>query len=974
MLAMLLLGSAAAARAIDPQATAPDIVAQTWTKRDGLPTNSLKALEASPDGYIWIGSEKGVTRFDGVRFTPLDPRRFPALENAVVSDISATAADRLYISTFSGVLLYDGQRVTPLTVRDHPQLPVLRVRRGSNMEMWGVFEGGFGMIEGHELVPFVSPALDGLGGGLDLIGIDDDGRLLIDTPKGLSIVDQDKATAVKWEDGRPVMTPLFVYAPGGGLWIGEDGHELGVWDGKVLRRDPQVSSITGRKFVFAYRQRDRQATWLGVVPRGLFRARLAENGKFVLDDVSNLAPALQTELEEVIEDSSGQLWFATSGQGLVRVADASVSMYSPANGLPSKAYTGLGFDRNGKPWLLHAEGICDASTTPARCYGSESGLPPTTIISGFCPESDGSLLLGTIGQGVVRFSNERASKTPPEWSALNKLVLDIHREVDGTLVITGFSGLTLVAPDGSVTHVPFSPAAGAATQARRDASGRYWVGTFQDGLYLLDDGAPRPVSPTRETRTLVNQLLLHGDYMYVGTMAGIQIWQGEKMLRLLDEAHGLGQNNVMSFVDAGDTLWVGHNDGVSPIAFRQLEQFARGELEAVDKQVLSVEEGLLDGEVHGGSAISAALAPDGRVWFSSGDGFAVVNTTRLSKSIATATPRFEEMLCDGVPYPTTEPSTLPAGTRQCSFRFTALDHPQPRRLIFQYQLDQQPVTEIGSQREVVLAGLRPGARRLAVTAALPGGQWSRPAIIDFRVRPYFWQAWWFYLGLVLLTVAAMYGLHRLRIRRVVELERIRTRIASDLHDDLGSSLSRISILSEVAKRGSGETAGHALDTIGNTARELIDQTSDIVWSIDPRRDDLQSVITRVQSFAADVLGSRGVTMTFEVPEHAESVRLLPDRRRALYLLAKEALHNIAKHANAHAVRVSLAIDARSARLAIHDDGVGFDQAAPAPAGASMNRGGHGIESMKTRAQALGGRCEISSQRGAGTTVRVDLPI
>ncbi len=971
-LALLTLASASSSLAIDPFATPRDIVVQSWTKRDGLPSNAVQCLEASPDGYIWIGTEKGLTRFDGVRFVTLDPQRFPLLENAAISGLAATKSGLLYIETFSGSLLYDGVQVVTVTVRGRPGVPVRRVKRGSNKEMWGVFDGGIGKIEAHELVPLEWTSLKGLGSDLELIGSGDDNRLLVVNANGLFLVDEKSATAVTWEDGKQVVEPVFIYAPGGGIWIGTDGEGLGTWDGRVVRHDPKLSSITGRKFVFGYRQRDEQVTWLGVHPRQLYRARLAPGGNFVLDDFTAATPALDANLSELAEDYAGQLWISSDGQGLFRVSDASVSMYGPGLGLPAHTYTGVKFDRSGKRWLLHDEGLCDATTMPARCFGVDEGLPPETTITDLVSEPDGSFLLGTVGRGVYRFAAGRFSPAPPEWSVLNAVVLDLHRESDDTLVVAGFGGVTFVHPDASVTHVPLPPAAGAAIYVVQDPAGRYLIGTQQAGLYLWDGGQPRSLGSSPETRALVTALMFRGEYLLVGTMAGLQIWQGETPLRVLDEAHGLGDNGVMNLIAAGDTLWVGHNDGVSPLRIADIERFARGEIESVERRVLSVEEGLVDGEVRGGQEFTAARDPDGRLWFTTPSGFAVVNTAKLPKAVASPSPQFEEMICDGVAYNTKEFSELPAGTRQCSFRFTALKHPQPRRLVFRYQLDAQPITDVGSQREIVVASLRPGLRRLAVSASLPGGEWSAPATIDFRVRPLFWQAWWFYAGLVLLSGAAIYGLHRLRVKRAIELERIRMRIASDLHDDLGSSLSRISILSEVAKRGSGPSASGALETIGDTARELIDQTSDIVWSIDPRRDDLQSVVSRVQSFAADVLGSRGVALSFDVPPQTESIRLSPDRRRALYLLAKEALHNSAKHAQAHSVRVSLALQARSVRLEVRDDGVGFDSSQPAPAPAS--RGGHGLASMQARAQALGGRCEVVSQAGGGTTVRIDLPL
>jgi len=209
--------------------------------------------------------------------------------------------------------------------------------------------------------------------------------------------------------------------------------------------------------------------------------------------------------------------------------------------------------------------------------------------------------------------------------------------------------------------------------------------------------------------------------------------------------------------------------------------------------------------------------------------------------------------------------------------------------------------------------------------------------------------------------------HRYRVAHVLALERLRRRVATDLHDDLGSSLSRISILSEVAKESADQKL---LAEIGDTARDLVDALGDSIWSVDPHRDDLQSLLSRVRHFAADLLEAKSIALDFRVVPDLASVPLDPERRRELYLILKEALNNIAKHSEARRVIVAVALERGQLEVVVEDDGQGF---AALPAERSEN-GGRGVSNMKERARRVGGTVSVMSAPGAGTRVSIAVPV
>jgi signal transduction histidine kinase len=214
--------------------------------------------------------------------------------------------------------------------------------------------------------------------------------------------------------------------------------------------------------------------------------------------------------------------------------------------------------------------------------------------------------------------------------------------------------------------------------------------------------------------------------------------------------------------------------------------------------------------------------------------------------------------------------------------------------------------------------------------------------------------------------------------RLIEMERVRTRIATDLHDDIGSSLSRMAILSEVVKRQVGGAAQEAvpmLTEMAESSRGLLDSMSDIVWSIDPRRDDLSDLALRIRQFASDVFEARQIAWDLHIPQEFDRVRLNAAQRRQVFLIFKEAVNNIARHAGCSTARLNVHIAHHRLSAEIHDNGCGFDLSGirQLPAIANGN-GGHGLESMQRRAAQIGGHLEIHSAPGKGTVLKLTIPL
>jgi signal transduction histidine kinase len=273
-----------------------------------------------------------------------------------------------------------------------------------------------------------------------------------------------------------------------------------------------------------------------------------------------------------------------------------------------------------------------------------------------------------------------------------------------------------------------------------------------------------------------------------------------------------------------------------------------------------------------------------------------------------------------------------------------------------------------------------------VTACNSDGVWNPTgASLAFTVQPYFWQTWWFYLvagvSAAALLAGGVFWIARRRMRRKLErlehqrvVERERTRIARDIHDNLGANLTRISLLSQSAQgelHHPGQAAAQ-LNRIYDTARELTRALDEIVWAVNPEHDTLDSLANYLGKFAQEFLGSLAIRCRLDFPVQLSQWPVTAEVRHNLFLAFKEALNNVVKHAASSEVSISLTVQTDSFVLAIRDDGRGFSPAAPVlPTRPEPDRiaHGHGLANMRRRLEKIGGRCEIQSASGLGTEVK-----
>jgi ligand-binding sensor domain-containing protein/signal transduction histidine kinase len=1012
VLAFLLLLALAAGRT-----AAEQLPVRAYDIQDGLAGDSITHILRDSRGFLWLSTTDGLSRFDGERFTSYSGE--DGLPHARVYQVLEARDGSHWLATQGGLTRFAGDRragrraftVVPLGGAA-PRGPVYALYEDGAGRLWVGGENRLVVLERRPWAILVRDVpLGGLplpAGAVTALAGTADGSVWVGCQGGLLRVLPD-GRAVPWpvlpHHGADAVQDLAVDREGR-LWI---AHRLGAFvlmpgpEGTMLH--PSLSELTERAGgvlepgVPARLPRapgevvaldaGGAAGWRSIAFGRDGRVWLATTRGLVVWDKGKLTAWTMDDglpersLTAVAEDRAGNVWVGTESGGALRLARRGLVGFTVRDGLADPRITSLlvgrdgalyaqsgdtfdatlflqrfdgsrftavrprlpagliylgwsrrqsaVYDRAGEWWLATGQGVlrypavpfAALATTEPVLYTERDGLGGGSIL-GLFGDRRGDLWIGSYGdRPLTRW--HRATAAFRSWGLADGLPAgqpSAFAEDRRGDVWIGFSGGGLVRARGDALDT-FGPAQGVPAGPVRDLfvdhAGRLWVSTENSGVGRLDDpddtALPRFVVYTQHD--------------------------------------GLASSEIRCITeDAWGRIYLGGRKGIDRLdpATGRIERFTTAD-------------GLQDNVVDTALRDSA-----GALWFGTRRGLSRLVPAPEPPSMPPAA-WITAVRANGVPRVVSELGA-PAVTgpvldtdSRLEVEFLALSFAPGEALRYQHKLEGVDTdwSPPAAPRSVQYAHLPSKRLRFLVRAVTRDGATGAPAALSFTVDPPLWRRWWVLSLAGLAVVSAAAGLYRARVAHLLALERMRTRIATDLHDDLGSSLSRISILSEVARRRvaeDGESARLVTD-IGATAREMMEALGESIWAIDPRRDDLRSFITRVRRFAADLLDGRGIAWQLRAPQESELVKLSPVQRRQLFLFVKEALHNAARHSEAASVAIHLAVAGRRLTLEIRDDGRGFEPDTARPEG-------NGLRSLRQRAEALGARLEMDTAPGQGT--------
>jgi signal transduction histidine kinase len=602
--------------------------------------------------------------------------------------------------------------------------------------------------------------------------------------------------------------------------------------------------------------------------------------------------------------------------------------------------------------------------------------------------------------GLMHFRNPRTAETEAPTLALTNLSITAlgQNPASGEVWAGTRNGELWSSLNGTWQACTNFPCCHAITGIVPEANGALWVGTEGDGLYRVDGstglhGQKLRGLPSGWIRTLY---LDAQNTLWIGTAGGLsRLHDGEIVTFTTRE--GLPDNTISQILEDGNgSLWLGGNRGIVRVKKSDLEDLATHKILAVYPQIYGRADGMLSEECSSGFFPAGLKTKAGSLWFSTLKGIVVADPRRVL-SVPAPVVALEQTLVDGVPVPmrktgnTVEQLRIAPGKHTLEFHYTGLSFDAPERVRFRYRMEKLDPdwTEAGTRREALYNFVPPGTYNFRIIACNGDGVWNETGTgLTLTVLSHFWQTWWFLGGAALGTVVTGFGGTRMVVRRRLQqrlrrleqdrmLEQERTRIAQDLHDIMGARLCRISFLSEHVRR-SETVPGELREQIGSLSddsREVLRSLDEIVWAVNPEKDTLEHLVSYIAQYAQDYFRKTGIELDLEIPSRLSIQPLTSQSRHHLFLAVHEALTNILKHSGATHTKVTMTCHDADFEIAVWDNGTGFDPLSGDFNSANSAAGfGNGFGNMRRRLSELGGRFQVESKPGGGTTVRFAFPL
>lgn len=982
---------------------------QTWTTEHGMPQDSVTAVLQSGSGYVWVSTYSGIARFDGIRFTVFNPSNARGLANGRITSLFEDHNGVMWVGHDTGDLskLANGRfQSVPVNARWSGGT-IRGIAEDAAEDVWALNARGEALRIRDGLVVKPLAEMTANPATTPQLTVDGRHRLLLArngivaeiTPTGCQRLDFGVAKPGAY---YARVTP----AAGGGLWVLGEGR-VRKWLGDGWQED-LGEFPWGKSFITAFMETTSGQLLVGTLERGLFIYE-RKLGWMNLTRSNGLA---QDWVRCVTEDREHNIWVGTSG-GVVLLRPRKVVMRNPPDGWQGRPVQSITMTRSGAVWAAtEGAGLYCLESNTWRHFDASSGLSNLFVWS-VLEDSLGRLWAGTWGGGMFRLEGTRFARTF-DLAERDEQATALSESPAGTMWIGTTRGLIRCVDDKLERLAPLGGAAAGDVRAiEKGKNGDIWLGTLGQGLGWIQGGK---LKTFRRVDGLPSNYILslydEGDgKLWIGTLdRGVCLYEKGRFHNISTD-QGL-PNNVIGDIEEDEVgyLWFSSQQGLFRATKGDLVDYAYrrnppGALLPV--LVFGKAEGMATVAGANGFTPSGFRAPDGRLWFPTLKGIAVVNPKAGRRSHLTPPVWIEEILLDGrdadITTPASEPEAksppparmveLPPGGGQLDILFTGLSFASPERVLFKYRLEglDKDWIDGGTRRRVAYSFLPPGDYTFRVIACNSDAFWTGNETGDavrIVVLPQIWQTWWFRVtaGLAgaLLVGGAAYVEGRRRNRQRLlhmehqsELDRERARIAQDIHDDLGASLTRISMLSESATEDLDDQARAAasLGQIYATARDLTRAMDEIVWAVDPHHDTLESLTNYVARFAHDFLSAANIRCRLDPPSGVPEFSVRSEIRHHLFLAFKEILNNAVKHSGATEVRVAFEFQPEGFVLTVADNGAGFDsgELAAAPARDRLVTG-YGIAGIRKRVEQIGGRVEIESQRGRGTRVALFIPM
>lgn len=951
---------------------------KAWTADDGLPQNIIRGMHQTPDGYLWVATLDGMARFGGAHFkafnkgnTPgIISNRFNAMvggqdgdfwmvtesgritrfhndsfqtygeaqglpEDAPVSGITSDDSGHVWILFKDKIAQWDeGSGRFRDTVSKIPRVHDYKALRWGHLGFWGWNEKGlYCFVRGQFIenpLPAWLPA-----SSIWEAAIDQKRNIWLETLKG---------------DHISIIARRASIQPAGSTvdYVDHQGHTWTMSIGRQLDRSMQGATFGANPpGPFTQVIEDREGSlWLGTEGHGLY-----ELHRQFVQTYSSQQGLIDSNIYPIYQDHTGAVWVGAWSTGLSRFDDGKFTNYTVADGLPSPLVTAIHEDRDGQIWIATYKGLCIFVHGKLQ-KASGPALSDDTIVQVIQQDKSGALWFGT-PKGLVKYSNGKTRIFTMHDGLATNDVRAIVESPSGDLWIGGYGGLTKL-PGGQFTDAiqRYGSPGDSIRSLYEDNEGVLWIGTYDNGLARLKDG----------------QLTRYGIRDGLFSNSAFQI---------LEDAHG--------------NLWMSSNWGIYRVRKQDLNEYANKQ-----KTIASVAYGKIDGmlnaECNGGFSPAGIRTRDGKLWFPTQNGVAVIDPESVPYNPQPPPVIIESSQLDRVELPVTSALKIAPGKQNLEIQYNALSFIKSDQIQFRYLMEGLDADwiEAGSRRTAYYSHMPPGKYVFRVIARNSDGVWNMAGrSLPVDVQAPFYRTWFFLtllllLGAMLIWAIANYRVAQLKRAQITQhhfsqqliasQEAERKRIAAELHDSLGQRLVVINNLALFFLRTyrdhfKDEEQADAVNEISAEATLAIEETRSIAYNLRPFQLDRLGLIKSIEGLVRTVSKSSGIHFTTDFTDIDE---LFPEELRInFYRIVQESLSNIMKHAQATEVSIRIARTVTTVVLTIQDNGRGFS---PAGHAAQAGAGGLGLTGMAERATLLGGRLKMRSEPTGGTVITVEIPL
>jgi signal transduction histidine kinase/streptogramin lyase len=958
--------------ALDPHKSLTQYSRTVWTQQHGLPEDTIRAAAQTSDGYLWLGTDEGLARFDGYDFTVFNKANADLPSNSVTA-LAAAPDGSLWIGTSNGLVQYRDKQFHTYTVKSGlpddaigslytdragavwivagsslsryqsgafhnfvpgPLLPITSVRavrEDNHGDLWVAGLTAVGKMSGGRFAPVLGSG--DLRDGFIVTGMlfDSADRLWLAGNIGIRVRSPNgQVRSYGVADGLP---DAFVRA----IWLDRDGN---VWAGT----NGGLARLEGSRFVTAHDGSSRD----------------------------------HEQVRCLFEDREGDIWVGANN-GLTRLRDDIFTVYGKPEGLPSDEPNAVFQDRAGRIWIgFHDSGLMLFAGASSRVYTTRDGLPNNEVFS-IRQARDGDLLIATRG-GFVRMHEGRLTTFVPPDPVHRANVFDALEDSTGEVWLAAPVGLGILRDRRFHIVIPGGVLlVNAVVTLCQGHDGAIWAGTYGKGLWHIQ-------GPDRRLYTVADGLSsdqIRSLYeapngtLWIGTFGGgLDAFRGGHFQQFTAK-DGLLSDNIANVSDDGSSLWLGTTRGICRVSQRLLAEFAAGKRKSLDATNYGVEDGLRSGQLPnfpvggGGQRMS-----DGSLWFTTSRGLAVFDPRSHRQAGMPPIVHLVEMTADEHPVDLTHMAQLSPSVQRVQIRYTGIHLSAPELVQYSYRLDKVDPTWVraGARRVINYNSLKHGQYRFTVRAQLPDGP-SGEQSYSFILLPHFYETAWFRLLCAAVVMLAGWAVYQARLRQIryrfaLVLEE-RARLAREIHDTLAQGFVGISSqLDAVAMAMPEDTtpARKYLDMARRMARHSLTEARRSVM-------DLRSSVLEGQDLAAGLesgarMWTAGSGVEVDVQISGERIDLPQTHEQHLLRIAQEAVTNALKHAGATRISIRLHREPRKLYLRIQDNGRGFEQQ-----DVFSSLGGHfGLLGMRERAERLGGQLRLASHPGEGTEVEVMVPL